>query len=773
MKILAWSDWRIQSLETLMGIIQKENPDLLLYAGDDLDRLIGASSKIYFKTYNHFIEVDINKLDDLYQNDSFAKNPKIKEIILEFQNNNLNLIEQLDIPFIYVNGNDDYILKINGENYLKISKSFRINKEWYDICENIEGRVDFIPHDEYKELSENIPYIKKVLRDQKEYKILSSSPEIKKYLHNEEVYEVYSIYGQDDIFYAIEKGQNHIDPFLWYTKDNGIYVKISPTYGKTEFNTRNESISIFGSGCSIGRESQIIFPPNEYADIYLSHLPPLGKLDLSSRFGINHIGSKALLEAIHTYHPKFVICGHSHMWGGEAEHVNGTVVVNVSSHDSPRFTTTANYVTITTNDWSYQIKKESMLPENTLSLLKIRGFNTLRKKLREKGDIYIQNEIYHKYHKNLEGLVGVNRERGFYIDVGSLERKEPAEQIKIQKFLKEELSLDISIYRQEYEKASSLYAKLYFARIFDDAFEVLNEVENFGISTLRMKERILALSKRTPKVQKSITFNPYDNYFVDVETGNFQADEPGRLWLIGIASGRQKQIKQFVYPQEFPKFLKYLKDNAIDTLVSWSRYDHQVLRPILKSHKIKMKYYDALQRTANCLSWHTYSLHDLYNALFPDKKTPPELISGERAGLYADHLLIDNSSCPHCSNKKDQIIEEIKKRNKLDVLQMIEICEHLYKEEIYECPNCGFTTKYKKGLIRHIKNKVCKKEEREVKKKSPPLLSINKKDIENLAHFNEYGVFVCNCGKTYLSGSHRYILDHIQYCPQFIFKVKK
>jgi len=49
-------------------------------------------------------------------------------------------------------------------------------------------------------------------------------------------------------------------------------------------------LSIFGSGCSPGIESKLINPPSEYTDIFLSHIPPLGKLDLAVRFGIGHIG---------------------------------------------------------------------------------------------------------------------------------------------------------------------------------------------------------------------------------------------------------------------------------------------------------------------------------------------------------------------------------------------------------------------------------------------------------------------------------------------------
>ncbi|GAH52229.1 unnamed protein product, partial [marine sediment metagenome] len=129
-------------------------------------------------------------------------------------------------------------------------------------------------------------------------------------------------------------------------------------------------------------------------------------------------------------------------------------------------------------------------------------------------------------------------------------------------------------------------------------------------------------------------------------------------------------------PQEKHKFLKYLRERNIKSLVSWTQYDMKVLRPILESENIKIKFLDACQRTANCLTWHTYQLHKLYNVLFPEKKDI-ELIPGRIAGLYADHLIISNESCPNCP-KKESVIEKIKERNKIDILQMIEICKTLW-----------------------------------------------------------------------------------------------
>lgn len=75
--------------------------------------------------------------------------------------------------------------------------------------------------------------------------------------------------------------------------------------------------------------------------VILSHTPPYGVLDRGIRFAeiddneTHHIGSTSLTRFIETKNVDLVICGHCHSQGGMAEHFEGTMVVNVSSHDSP------------------------------------------------------------------------------------------------------------------------------------------------------------------------------------------------------------------------------------------------------------------------------------------------------------------------------------------------------------------------------------------------------------------------------------------------------
>ena len=78
MKIFAFSDWRIQSHLLLQKTIEKERPDLILYAGDDLDKVVSNKGKVYLKTHSHFIEVDLNNPQKFLENDNIVPNPLFK-----------------------------------------------------------------------------------------------------------------------------------------------------------------------------------------------------------------------------------------------------------------------------------------------------------------------------------------------------------------------------------------------------------------------------------------------------------------------------------------------------------------------------------------------------------------------------------------------------------------------------------------------------------------------------------------------------------------------
>ena len=70
--------------------------------------------------------------------------------------------------------------------------------------------------------------------------------------------------------------------------------------------------------------------------VLVTHTPPHGVLDIGRRFGVEHIGSTAVREFVDNTAPDLVICGHCHGFGGITEMLpNGTLVVNIASHDDP------------------------------------------------------------------------------------------------------------------------------------------------------------------------------------------------------------------------------------------------------------------------------------------------------------------------------------------------------------------------------------------------------------------------------------------------------
>jgi len=552
MKILAFSDWRIQPIELIIDIVTDHKPDMILYAGDDLDRFV----RLLLKTSSYLLKLNYPDMK-----------PVIGKIIPEISFQRNDILQKLPIPFYYVNGNDDFILYLDGTYYIKIHN---------DISSLFSKQPEAIPNEDL----------------------------------------------EVDVTSAMER--------------NGIYAPLSPPlspcFGSFTIRKKSEEITIFGCKCKFGLKSEIENKPMGYADIYISHLPPLGTLDLSARFGIEHIGSKKLLDAIKEYHPKLVICGHSHMWGGKFGKIGDTLIINVSSQDKDAYY--GNYALINTDDWSVEMKTveaKTMRP--------IRGMSTIRRNLKK---IILKKIIDMRKKADMIGKGGDRRSGD----------KLPDEALKI-------LS----------------HRDLCNFRTPKEFLEKIEQIERFGIDTKRVKERIESISWKKPKILRKITINPDKHGFVDVETGLAKGPKPGKLWLIGL--WYRGDLRQYLFPEQKEAFFIYLKQNQITSLVSWTPYDHNVLRPVLKRKKMIIRFLDACQRTSNCVTWHTYNLHELYNSLFSDEIDMAGLIPGRIAGLYADHLFFSKKPCPYCP-PKEEIIEQIKEKNRIDILQMVEICKRLW-----------------------------------------------------------------------------------------------
>lgn len=81
------------------------------------------------------------------------------------------------------------------------------------------------------------------------------------------------------------------------------------------------------------------------------------------------------------------------------------------------------------------------------------------------------------------------------------------------------------------------------------------------------------------------------------------------------------------------------------------------------------------KRVANCVKWHNYKLHELYDVMFDH--TDFELINGGLAGAYADHLINKKEKCLYCP-PESEVKEQIKSKNYKDLIQMYELCKKVW-----------------------------------------------------------------------------------------------
>ncbi len=472
MRLLAFSDWRVQSKEMIEKIIQDENPDCVIYAGDDLDKVLRLQSGLYLKSENFFFKVNQKFIEE---NSPFKISKKhVSEFYKSFQEHETPKLTGIEIgerPFYFVNGNDDNLIEHNGEFLIEKTYSIYLPFVLTDTGNDIR-----VIESDYSTISAGIQY-----------------------------------------FYPLAQ---------------------RPLFGLIE----KSGVKIYGSKCGFGLTTEIINLPTEYVDILIVHIPPMGILDLSTRFKTKHIGSESLLEYVKTHQPRFVICGHSHIWGGQSVDLGKTTIINVSSHDTRNYL--GNYAIIDTELNKVELKQE-----------KIKTVNQVR------GTQFKSDESFKIF--------------------GSIK----------------------NVYQHD------LYSK--------KNEKIIDSLEKNGRTIIA--DRIRSFSWEKPKIIKKLSFNPRDYALIDIETGIPKFVDlwvvKCKLWLIGIYY--KGEIIQYELPKQKTQFLKFIPENHIKELVSWTSFDSKVLRNMKGLENIK--WIDACKRATYSIIWHSYKLHELYDVVFDHK----------------------------------------------------------------------------------------------------------------------------------------------------------
>lgn len=329
MKVLAFSDFRVQHFKLLGNCIREEKPDLLLYAGDDLDRFGFLSNTSLLVLGNKMVNIELPQIRLQVNSVGFRLTPPARQLIAkmlrlswsirtECDKRTLSIIES--IPFRAVRGNDDSLELVGESEYLRL----------FELCRPFsDGR------DNWQR------YLRLKGQEIQVAKVLESSP-----------------LPEDSM---------------------ELLLNLPTTYGNYEHKSSGSKVSILGIPCTRGLRSTVSEGPEQYADIYLSHIPPLGVLDLSMRYGLEHIGSHALRAAILRYNPRIVICGHSHMWGGHTAKLGATTILNLSNGDrAARDSATLHYATINTRDWGIEVKE--LIDRSRTRMM---GFSSLSRRINE------------------------------------------------------------------------------------------------------------------------------------------------------------------------------------------------------------------------------------------------------------------------------------------------------------------------------------------------------------------------------------------------------
>ena len=370
LRILAFSDYRVHSIEALLGFVERlePKPDLIIYAGDDLDRFVpppleciqipsihtkreveqvwvhcpGSDQAVLSRV--HVIRIPRSmKADEKYVKNRFIEIAKLCDHVRE-------LLRELEE---YARNPEELSSLLRG----------RLRREWSSLrieylVSHKEPHIRIISEDTNLEiLTIDIVRGRPILSGAPRFHVdLDTITSVVKVGEDEE-YSYFVLFINTppaNIFEELAKHARY-GLFAIAGNDDGgarLWIRGERVYEGDSTWLRIGRFLIVGqegSTCGVGplgrySEAEVAFRLNEFAlpslregekMIIVSHTPPRGVLDRAMRFGERSIGSIALRDFVeaHSENVPLVICGHVHMCGGRAEKLGLTTVVNVSSHD--------------------------------------------------------------------------------------------------------------------------------------------------------------------------------------------------------------------------------------------------------------------------------------------------------------------------------------------------------------------------------------------------------------------------------------------------------
>jgi len=728
LKILAFSDYHIQDIKPLLEYVKnlKEKPDIIVYAGDAVDRFgplplkmlnlksdkgelypsmfdvacffyeevhedSGVLEPICSERYGFILrtpkKLKINVKEKLKQIiNIYSKIQNFKNISKSFQTFK-SLIQDLPVRI------DEIKLKETHTSENSLSRIINLvdtqtQLKIYSIKINMEGEeLFYLPsiYDDFYEIYKNIDFYKipinKLKSDKKYIYYFIPNPKLPEKNIFEELaknsrYGVVAVLGNNDLISSktLINGKNVFDAFSTLIKIGPILIiGIEGEPSDTDCKLRLEFI-------------QKLVAKDEFI-IIVSHVPPKGILDRAIRFGKRSIGSVALRDYIEE-DPRvgLVICGHVHNQGGKLEVLNNTTVVNVSSQNTPFDKANIAWITIDENK-KVHVKIEK-LPSLIEQIFKEDGRNIKENLINKVNLSESEAELFLNFAKtkgtaffedlpNLESIkinLGVPwqvilslYEKGIFLNFAKTKGTAFFEDLPNLKSIKINLGVPLQVILLLYEKGIKEISQIQ-EKTFTDMYQYIPPL--YRMHWKRAYAKFKRERSNEVYLMNQLPINTDKVIIFDTE----YSPDKGKGVLYGFLDTSENKIKQF-WLNEKPAAFEYVRSKAQQgyVFVHWGGADRKLLREELgiDAQTFNLLYFC---QTSLVAPVNTFALEEVYDTLnghnneeWWNKHSMDGLI---KAALCNKILEYPNEDAPR---------KTLSKANKADILALEKILKALQK----------------------------------------------------------------------------------------------
>ncbi|MEM3873445.1 MAG: hypothetical protein QXE05_12875 [Nitrososphaeria archaeon] len=692
LKILAFSDYRVHNIDALLNFVKglKEKPDLIVYAGDDVDRFAPLPEGLFQFIFNHNDELKEALVSDdermwispLYYGfilrlpkigaDEDAARSRIHEVI-EF------------INALYDRWNENKTLSEKDlEVLLSEYQKFQLRRKKSDLWGDEIDIVDSIIGTTIISLKRPIKSLKNLGKNTSKDLVpdfCSSYFRLYKLIRNRELSTITIKKVREDNDYAyfhisLDGSKRNVFEELASYARYGLVAVIGNDagsvdrfriHGRNVYEVHNTWIKLGhflivgfeGSTCGMG-------PSGKYLEgdvrlrlelaqkmlgsrdrlVIVSHSPPKGVLDRAMRFGDKAIGSLALRDFLEESNSvTLVVCGHVHRCGGKYEKINSATIVNVSSHDDSFSRANIAWVILEQNGEIKEIKWSKLPSLLETIFIEYDGEERLLHLQKEVGlskvEAKLFMEAYKKYGSrlldDLQELANIKYQYGFSWN-------------NIFRLYDRGVKTPESITKAVYE-------------------EMLKESN--GIHKVNLKKAYTKVLREREKGNIYLIYDipiPDNNQIVIFDT-EYSATTGVLYGFLDMESG---EFKQFWFDEK-PKAQEFLRTKLTKFFIYWGGSDRWLLQQELgcQASTINLLYFVQISLIAPISSANLHDVHDILYGRIEDEFWKRSFY--EKNGL--DKLALCKRILREPNNAKAR--EELAAANKADILALQHIIEKI------------------------------------------------------------------------------------------------